>query len=533
MKESEQGSINFTESDKLLTGKEEPKTCCGCCSKKVYKWLVLWFIMWLTFGSYWVFDTPGAIFVQLQDWFGGEDKYTSAMNLNLYSVYSYPNVILCFFGGIIIDKWTGVRFGAILFCGFILLGEVLFAIGIQVKQYYVCLVGRLIFGLGGENLTVAQNTYTAKWFGGEDGRDLALAFGLVLSFARIGSSVNFVVTPYLSAVGVPLAVWFGAGTCFLSFCCCLVLGIIDFIGDKMFGLSEALKEGEKKTEETISWAHVKAFPLSLYIIYFICMFFYIGVLTFNTVASDIMQNTGAKFDKELATVFLSIPNFVSVVLAPTFGRIIDRMGRTLLWILISCIMLVTTHLGFLGNANDWWQIHPVILLLWLGVGYSMFAASIWPCLPYIIPDIALGTAYGAMTAVQNLGLAVFPQIIGNLQGASGIKDNSLKYTLPILIFIACAGIAFFLALFLTFWDKAREAGILNASGAQRQALRDEKFGVEEDEIDEGLKSHHELTIGLDDEPILEVRPEHMPRLDHRTRYLYRLGIQGYRPKEFL
>lgn len=80
-----------------------------------------------------------------------------------------------------------------------------------------------MFGLGGESLTVAQNTYTIRWAhslpdGSADscvlrswfeGPKLALAFGLVVSFARIGSSVNFVVTPKLANMdnGVPLSVW--------------------------------------------------------------------------------------------------------------------------------------------------------------------------------------------------------------------------------------------------------------------------------------------------------------------------------------
>jgi len=61
--------------------------------------------MMLTFGSYWVYDTPGAIQHQLQDWFEDSGQnYTDSMNLDLYAVYSYPNIILCFFGGYIIDK---------------------------------------------------------------------------------------------------------------------------------------------------------------------------------------------------------------------------------------------------------------------------------------------------------------------------------------------------------------------------------------------------------------------------------------------
>ena len=117
------------------------------------------------------------------------------------------------------QRITGVRLGSLLFCGFILLGEVMFCLGIQFKLYYLALVGRFVFGLGGESLTVAQNTYTARWFDGKSlfshkkkhayplpahtGKQLALAFGLVLSFSRIGSSVNFAVTPFLTRMSLP------------------------------------------------------------------------------------------------------------------------------------------------------------------------------------------------------------------------------------------------------------------------------------------------------------------------------------------
>src|SRR5690348_4467420 len=88
-----------------------------------YKWIVLFLICWLTFGSYWVYDTPGAIYIQLAKWFGGTQYYTENMNLSLYSVYSYPNIILGFFGGIIIDKFTGIRAGTMLFCGLVFIGQ--------------------------------------------------------------------------------------------------------------------------------------------------------------------------------------------------------------------------------------------------------------------------------------------------------------------------------------------------------------------------------------------------------------------------
>jgi MFS family permease len=441
-----------------------PPICCPCLPWDPYPYFVLLFIMFITFGSYWVFDAPGAILTQLQTWFGGPDKYTRSMNLNLYSVYSYPNMILCFFGGYIIDRITGVRLGSIIFCGFILLGEMMFCLGIQFKIYYLALVGRFVFGLGGESLTVAQNTYTARWF---DGKQLALAFGLVLSFSRIGSSVNFAVTPYLTRLGVPVAIWFGGATCVFSFAACVVLASLDWYG-------KAKVKKVQASEETISFRHILRFPFSTWIIYGICVFFYIGVLTFYTVASDIMQHTGHQFSEDTATLFISIPNFVSIVAAPLFGFLVDRFGRSVWWIILSSAMLVVAHVMFLANANEWFFLHPIPIMLWLGFGYALLAASLWPLLPYIIQPNMLGTAYGAMTAVQNAGLAVFPQIIGALQDANGIAHTRLQYTIPILIFIGCTGIAFGLGWLLLIIDKARHGGILNATGKEKQAWRDRR-----------------------------------------------------------
>jgi hypothetical protein len=80
-----------------------------CCIP--FNWIMLSCIMALTFGSYWVYDTPGAIETQLQDWFGPD--YTDSKNTDLYSVYSWPNTVLAFFGGFILDKVTGIRKGQI------------------------------------------------------------------------------------------------------------------------------------------------------------------------------------------------------------------------------------------------------------------------------------------------------------------------------------------------------------------------------------------------------------------------------------
>jgi len=352
-----------------------------------------------------------------------------------------------------------VRMGTLLFMSFICLGQFMFSMGVQSKNYWVCFAGRFVFGLGGESLTVTQNTYAIRWF---QGPYLALAFGLVLAVARIGSAINFLVSPIFAKESVLLAVWIGMGTCGLSLVMCILGTMLDKYGEKRFPVQE-------KEKEVISLSDVKRFPLSSFLLMFITLFFYMCVLVFYSVASDIMQNTGRKFSEDTATNFLAIPNFVSIVFSPLFGRVVDRYGRALYLVLVASCMMIIAHLTFFGLAMEWFFLSPVVVMIWLGIGYSLGAASLWPTLALIIPSHLQATGYGCMTAVQNMGLALFPLIIGSLQGASGIDGTRLKYTLPLLIFIGCAGVAILLTLVLLRVDKTRHAGKLNASALERAA----------------------------------------------------------------
>ena len=85
-------------------------------------------------------------------------------------------------GGILIDKWLGVARGATVFCGFILVGQVIFGVGGYYRSIITMNAGRFIFGIGGESLASAQNAYAVSWF---FGKQLNFVFGLQLSFARV------------------------------------------------------------------------------------------------------------------------------------------------------------------------------------------------------------------------------------------------------------------------------------------------------------------------------------------------------------
>jgi nitrate/nitrite transporter NarK len=324
-------------------------------------------------------------------------------------------------------------------------------------------IGRFIFGLGGESLTVAQNSFTARWF---EGKQLAFAFGLVVAFSRIGTSVNFLVTPYFTAMGVPFSVWFGTEMCLLSFLAVGFVGLLDWYGEAAV---QRRKErlGEMGAEPEVSLSQVRFFPLQSWLIFFNCLFFYISVLTFYTVASIILQEI-AGYDAVTATNFIAIPNFVAIFASPTFGYILDRTGRSLIWMGVAGCMQVLGHLSVLAIALKWFTIPPVAIMLWIGVGYSMYASAIWPTLPFVIKGEMLGTGYGTMTAVQNAGLAIFPSVIGQLMK---VTEPPTKYVIPIIIFISCAGISVVLTVILFIVDKARTGGVLNATGEVKQAYK--------------------------------------------------------------
>jgi hypothetical protein len=109
---------------------------------RAYRYLVLFLICVLTFGGYYSYDLPGSLSYAYTD--------PSILNLSafqynlLYSVYSWPNTILPFFGGYISDKWLGIRASTIMFAVFVACGQALVAFGITAKSFVLIIIGRTV-----------------------------------------------------------------------------------------------------------------------------------------------------------------------------------------------------------------------------------------------------------------------------------------------------------------------------------------------------------------------------------------------------
>lgn len=106
------------------------------------------------------------------------------------------------------------------------LGHLLFAWGVSARTYWLMVVGRTLFGMGGESLEVAQSRMTTEWF--RDGL-LGLALGLNLTSARLATALNDILSPWLSRqIGPTGATFTGLGFCILSFACGLLLIYVTF-----------------------------------------------------------------------------------------------------------------------------------------------------------------------------------------------------------------------------------------------------------------------------------------------------------------
>ena len=111
-------------------------------TKPFYRYFALIFMCMLGFGSYFCYDNPAA----LQDHFKKDLKISTATFTAFYSWYSWPNVILSFLGGYLIDRVFGIRLGALLFGSMVFIGQLVFAFGAYKNLVWLMVAGRFIFG---------------------------------------------------------------------------------------------------------------------------------------------------------------------------------------------------------------------------------------------------------------------------------------------------------------------------------------------------------------------------------------------------
>lgn len=484
---------------------DEPLTGCGataCCnpSHGVHRFIALIFMCLLGFGSYFCYDNPGA----LQDNFKLDLGLSTTQFVMLYSIYSWPNVILCFIGGFLIDRVFGIRLGTVIYMFILLIGQLIFAFGGILNLFWLMILGRFIFGIGAESLAVAQNNYAVLWF---KGKELNMVFGLQLSFARVGSTVNFIVMEplykyvnqfYKGHLCIGVVLLLATLTCVMSLICALALGWMDRRAQRI------LKRNDNPSGEVARLSDVKTFKTTFWMVAMICVAYYVAIFPFIALGKVFFERKFG-FSPEDANAVNSIVYIIAAVASPIFGFVIDKTGRNVMWVFMSIATTIGAH-AILAFTF----LNPYVGMTIMGVSYSMLASSLWPLVALIVPEYQLGTAYGICQSVQNLGLALISML-------SGVIVDNGGFMMLEIFFIGWLILSLIATVVIWVYD-LNESGILNLSPHERE-LRTKAVVAENSRIlDNDELSQEEQSGPEGAASVVSTSPQ------LRNRYLKRVGV---------
>jgi len=485
-----------TEQSNIQAEKQEEEYQGNCCTdprSRCHRLVALILMCLLGFGSYFCMDNPAALQQETKD---AMDISTYQFSL-LYAWYSWPNVILPLVGGYLMDSVFGIRLGTNIFAFIICIGQVAFALGGVIDSFVLMQLGRFIFGIGGESLAVAQNTYAVSWF---KGKELNMVFGFQLSIARVGSSVNFqVLSPLYNfisdtfdAAGHTALGWtlmISGSTCIMSFVCSVILGWMDKRADRI------LKKSAAETGEVVRLKDVIGFPLSFWLLSVICLAYYVAIFPFVSLGVPFFQKK-FEFTQKNANFIASLPYLISAPASPVLGILVDKTGRNVLYVTVAIAITLVCHVVLTFTF-----INPYFAIVVMGMSYSLLASALWPIAALIIPEYQLGTAYGMMQAIQNLGLALCNMLTGLIVDQEGYIWLELFFVFWLAIALVCTIVVWLIDI--------SGDGYLNMGIQQREDFDAEKKRKEEEE---------EEARRLAANPI-------RPRTGHqiRNRYLRRVG----------
>jgi MFS family permease len=393
-----------------------------------YRWVVLVVISLAMFGNYYVYDAVSPIADLLKEQLGFSDRNIGLLN----AIYSVPNVIMVLVGGIVIDR-IGVKKATLLFGVLCFLGG---AITAATGTLAVMAAGRLVFGIGAESLIVSVTTAIAKWF---KGKELSFAFGVNLTIARLGSfaALNSPTwaKPAFENWQWPLVISVAVGTF------CIIGGVVYWILENRANDRYAM--GQAGETEKVVFGDLFRLPGSYWYVVLLCVTFYSAVFPFQTFAVKFFIE-GHGTTREFGGFLSSLITLFAMVFTPLFGLLVDRVGRRSLFMMFGSLLLVPVYLMMAYTTTS-----LLIPMGMMGIAFSLVPAVMWPSVAYLVDEKKLGTAYGLMTMIQNIGLAGFNFLIGwaNDYSAASVT-NPGGYALGMWIFSILGFLGFLFAWLL-------------------------------------------------------------------------------------
>lgn len=434
-------------------------------TKNISRWVALGLLTVPMFASYFFDD----MFSSVSQIFRNPEMLELGWDSADYGFYAGGYSFLCVWGGLIfcgmlLDKW-GVRVTGSIFVGMMAAGAAIVTGAISSclapkVSLGLAYAGCMLFGLGSEIAGVAVTRSIAKWF--KDG-PMALAMGLQLSVARLGTAAALLISPVLIAEHADGAVYTLsetnrpalAGLALLMLGCVLwaafvamdarfdrnsghisgnIPGNAPGKGDGRDGsagddksVGKALA-GEDKSDVKASSGEDKFRFSDIFrilgnkrflMIALLCVFFYCCIISFKKFATSILIPRFG-IPAETAGWMVSMIPFFTVVFAPLFGLMVDKVGHGPRWMISGAVLVFIAHLMIafapaslnIGGTVADTGFMGYVAIGTLGIGYSLLPAAMWPSVPKIVPEKNLGTAYSLIYWIQNIGLMTVPVAVG-------------------------------------------------------------------------------------------------------------------------
>jgi MFS family permease len=426
---------------------------------RAFRWLVLIFASLTMFGNYYVYDCIAPI----ADLLAKQLNFSDANIGLLQAIYSIPNVVMVLIGGYIVDR-IGTRKAIFIFGTLCFLGAGVTCLSGVLS---VMATGRLIFGLGAESLIVAVTTAVAKWF---RGKELSFAFGINLMISRAGS---FLAQLSPSWAGFAYDYWRNPLLISVGFAALCMAGAVVYWALEVYA-EKRYQVGVAGATDKVVFGDIKDFGLSYWYIVALCITFYSAIFPFETFAYKFFMDAH-HVTREAGGDLVAMLTLFTMFGTPLFGMFVDKLGKRALLMMLGSLLLIPVYLmmayirsagyvsvyllsttnGHLGFVPH--HLPPILLLTMamMGIAFSLIPAVMWPSVAYLVDQSKLGTAYGLMTMIQNIGLAGFNLMIGwaNDYSHAG-ADNPGGYNLGMWIF----SILGFSGLTFAFLLRQRELG---------------------------------------------------------------------------
>ena len=384
-------------------------------------------------------------------------------------------------------------------------------------------LGFMLFGCGAEMGGITVSRGIVKWF---KGREMALAMGSEMALARLGVATCMIFSPFFAKLGGDIDVSRSVAFGVVLLCIALIMLVVYFFMDKKLdaqtGEAEEKDDPFKISDLGQILTSMGFWLVSLLcVLYYSAIFpfqkYAVNMLqcnlTFTEVPADsfwasssvtivqylimlvvaataftfnFMKNNGAKYSmlacsvialisycymgymRQSAESIFAVFPLLAVGITPVLGNYVDHKGKAASMLVLGSLLLIACHLTFAFILPEFKgnQVGGVIVayltILILGASFSLVPASLWPSVPKLVDAKVIGSAYALIFWIQNIGLWMFPLLIGKVLTATneGVTDaTELNYTAP-LVMLACLGVAaLVIGVILKVVDKKKNLGL--------------------------------------------------------------------------